>query len=60
VTYEHRCRLAALAGEKAANAGKARSSNNRPQGTMFYDAWCDGYDHVANSWDDEKRERLCA
>lgn len=46
--YEYRCHLAAKAGAKAFAAGKPRSANNRERGTMFYDAWCDGYDHARN------------
>jgi hypothetical protein len=45
---EYRCHLAAKAGAKAARAGKPRASNNRERGTMFYDAWMDGYDAVHN------------
>jgi len=55
----YRANQAATAGHKAAQAGKRRDTNNRPRGTFYYDAWCDGYDSVANLWDDEKRYRLC-
>jgi len=54
-----RAHLAAVAGAKAANAGKRRDTNNRPKGTFYFDAWCDGYDNVANHWDDAKRDALC-
>ena len=42
---EYHRNLAWKAGQKARRAGKSLESNNRPQGTIFYDDWCDAWQH---------------
>ena len=41
---DYRRNQAWKAGNKAAKAGKPRSTNNRQRGTIYYDDWCDGYE----------------
>lgn len=40
---EYRRRQASLAGAKAFRDGKSRETCNRPNGTVFFDDWHDGY-----------------
>ena len=46
---EHRRKQAWDAGAKAAREGKPRTACNRQRGTIFFDDWQDGYEHVLNT-----------
>lgn len=44
---EYRRRQASAAGQKAFRDGKARATNNRQRGTIYYDDWMDGWDYAS-------------
>lgn len=45
---EHRRHLAWNAGQKAFEAGKPKTANNRQRGTIYYDDWSDGWNDARN------------
>jgi hypothetical protein len=46
---DYRRNLAWRAGHKAALANKTLAANNRQEGTIFYDDWCDGHNDALNA-----------